>query len=87
MLAPLRDELERYDQRLTSFDRERAIQFGALSEQLHSVAAASEGLRDQTHQLASALRTPSVRGRWGEVQLAEWWSWPGWRSIATSRRR
>jgi DNA recombination protein RmuC len=69
LLAPLQSELERYDQRLSSFDRERAMQFGALSEQLHIVAAASEGLRDQTHQLASALRTPSVRGRWGEVQL------------------
>ena len=69
LLAPLQNELERYDQRLSSFDRERAMQFGALSEQLHIVAAASEGLRDQTQQLASALRTPSVRGRWGEVQL------------------
>lgn len=69
LLEPLRSELERYDQRLTSFDRERAIQFGALSEQLHIVAAASEGLRDQTQQLSSALRTPNVRGRWGEVQL------------------
>ena len=69
LLEPLREELERYDQRLTSFDRERAMQFGALSEQLHIVAAASEGLRDETHQLSSALRTPNVRGRWGEVQL------------------
>ena len=69
LLAPLQGELERYDQRLTSFDRERAMQFGALSEQLHSVAAASEGLRDQTQQLASALRAPSGGGRWGEIQL------------------
>ncbi len=69
LLAPLQSELERYDQRLSSFDRERAMQFGALSEQLHIVAAASEGLRDQTQQLASALRTPNVRGRWGEIQL------------------
>jgi DNA recombination protein RmuC len=69
LLAPLRTELERYDQRLTSLDRERAVQFGALSEQLHNVAASSEGLRDQTQQLSSALRTPNVRGRWGELQL------------------
>jgi DNA recombination protein RmuC len=69
LLAPLQSELERYDRRLSSFDRERAMQFGALSEQLHFVTAASEGLRDQTQQLASALRTPNVRGRWGEVQL------------------
>lgn len=69
LLAPLRDELERYDRRLGSFDRERAMQFGALSEQLHIITAASEGLRDQTQQLATALRSPNVRGRWGEVQL------------------
>src|SRR5205085_6351337 len=69
LLEPLRHELERYDQRLTSFDRERAMQFGALSEQLHIVSAASEGLKDQTQQLAAALRNPTSRGRWGEIQL------------------
>lgn len=69
LLSPLRGELERYDQRLSSFDRERAMQFGALSEQLHIITATSEGLRDQTQQLATALRTPTLGGRWGEVQL------------------
>jgi DNA recombination protein RmuC len=69
LLAPLRAELERYDGRLTAFDRERAAQFGALATRLDLVAAASDGLRDQTRQLATALRSPNVRGRWGEVQL------------------
>ena len=69
LLDPLRAELERYDQRLTSFDRERAMQFGALSEQLHMVAATSEGLRGETQQLSSALRAPGSGGRWGELQL------------------
>src|SRR4051812_34846337 len=69
LLDPLRIELERYDQRLTSLDRERAMQFGSLSEQLHMVAAASEGLRGETQQLSSALRAPGSGGRWGELQL------------------
>lgn len=69
LLAPLRTDLERYDNRLATFDRERATQFGALATRLDLVAAASDGLRDQTQQLASALRSPHVRGRWGEVQL------------------
>ena len=69
LLAPLRTDLERYDNRLATFDRERATQFGALATRLDLVAAASDGLRDQTQQLASALRSPNVRGRWGEVQL------------------
>jgi DNA recombination protein RmuC len=69
LLAPLRGELERYDQRLSTFDRDRATQFGALATRLDLVTAASESVRDQTQQLAAALRTPNVRGRWGEVQL------------------
>ena len=69
LLAPLRSELERYDSRLAAFDRDRATQFGALAARLDLVAAASDGLRDQTRQLATALRSPNVRGRWGEVQL------------------
>jgi DNA recombination protein RmuC len=69
LLAPLRTDLERYDSRLAAFDRERAAQVGARTTRLDLVAVAREGLRDQTQQLASALRTPNVRGRWGEVQL------------------
>jgi len=69
LLAPLRGELERYDQRLATFDRDRATQFGALAARLDLVTAASDSVRDQTQQLASALRTPNVRGRWGEIQL------------------
>ena len=69
LLAPLRTDLERYDSRLASFDRERATQFGALAARLDLMAQASDGLRDQTQQLATALRSPNVRGRWGEVQL------------------
>jgi len=69
LLAPLRAELERYDSRLRALDRARATQFGALATRLDLVAAASDGLRDQTRQLATALRSPNVRGRWGEVQL------------------
>ena len=69
LLAPLRTELERYDQRLATFDRDRATQFGAITTRLDLVTAASESVRDETHKLASALRTPNARGRWGEVQL------------------
>jgi DNA recombination protein RmuC len=69
LLVPLRAELERYDARLGAFDRERSTQFGALAARLDLMATASEGLRDQTRQLATALRSPNVRGRWGEVQL------------------
>lgn len=41
----------------------------ALTEQVGMVRAASEQLTTQTAALATALRAPQTRGRWGELQL------------------
>src|SRR5690606_10321310 len=43
--------------------------YAQLRIQLSGVADISEALRDQTGRLLSALRSPQVRGQWGEVQL------------------
>jgi DNA recombination protein RmuC len=40
-----------------------------LSAQLRSVAETSERLRLETGNLVTALRAPTVHGRWGEMQL------------------
>jgi DNA recombination protein RmuC len=45
-----------------SLERARAQAFGELKEQLAT-------LSERTSGLATALRTPHVRGRWGEIQL------------------
>ena len=42
----------------------------ALREQVETVRLTGEELRRQTGALASALRKPQVRGRWGELHLA-----------------
>ena len=62
LVRPLREALERVDTRLHEVDRDRIGSHAALSEQLRSLGAAT------TH-LERALRTPAVRGRWGEIQL------------------
>jgi DNA recombination protein RmuC len=61
-VRPLKDSLERMDLQLQGVERIRHEAYGALRNQ---VAALSE----RTGSLANALRTPHVRGRWGEVQL------------------
>ena len=41
----------------------------ALRQQMQAISETQEKLRDATGSLVSALKAPSVRGRWGEMQL------------------
>lgn len=61
-LKPLRDKLD-------ALDRERAESFAGLSKQFQLLQEAQRQAVGETRRLADALRTPAVRGRWGEMQL------------------
>jgi DNA recombination protein RmuC len=69
LLGPVRQTLERVRTHLADVDRAREGSHQALSAELRSVARAQDQLRSATEGLTSALRSPNVRGRWGEVQL------------------
>jgi len=62
MLKPLRDTLEK-------IERERVESTAGLSEQVKMLHAAQLKVEGETSKLVNALRTPAVRGRWGEMQL------------------
>jgi DNA recombination protein RmuC len=61
-VAPLRQSLQDVGLRVQELDRAREQSYGALRQQV-SV------LTERTGSLANALRSPTVRGRWGEAQL------------------
>jgi DNA recombination protein RmuC len=61
-VRPLKDSLARMDQQLQGVERVRQEAYGALRNQVAALSESAGGLRN-------ALRTPHVRGRWGEVQL------------------
>jgi DNA recombination protein RmuC len=69
LLAPIRDTLARYDDALAQLGRAQAQVAGQIGERLDAVATAGESLRRETQQLSQALRAPTVRGQWGELQL------------------
>ncbi len=69
MLSPIRDTLARYDDVLAQMGRAQAQVAGAIGERLDAVMLAGESLRRETQQLSQALRAPTVRGQWGELQL------------------
>jgi DNA recombination protein RmuC len=69
LLAPIRDTLMRYDEALGQLGRAQAQVAGQIGERLESVVLSGEQLRRETQQLSQALRAPTVRGQWGELQL------------------
>lgn len=67
--AEAADALERVQEQLVTLERGRVGSEATLREQVRSMTESSEHLRTETAQLVTALRSPQVRGRWGEMQL------------------
>ena len=69
LVKPVSRSLERVDRKLAEIEKERHGHYSALTTQLESLCSAHERLQSETSNLVRALRTPNVRGQWGEIQL------------------
>ncbi|KAB2956171.1 MAG: DNA recombination protein RmuC [Thermoanaerobaculia bacterium] len=69
LLAPMREQLARYEQGVLELEKTRQLAYGTLTEQVRSLVGTQERLQLETGNLVKALRAPQVRGRWGEMQL------------------
>jgi DNA recombination protein RmuC len=67
--APIHESLRHLDDRLREIEQGRVAAQAALARQIEDVRTTGEELRGQTAALVTALRTPQVRGRWGELHL------------------
>jgi DNA recombination protein RmuC len=69
MVGPVRESLHRVDEQIRLMEKDRGAAHGQLRQQMLEISGTQERLREATGSLVSALKAPSVRGRWGEMQL------------------
>jgi len=68
-LGPLQKSLELFGSRLQEVEKQRVGAYAGVTQQITNLLSAQNELRSQTANLVGALKTPRIRGRWGEIQL------------------
>jgi DNA recombination protein RmuC len=69
LVEPVHQSLRRFEEQVQAVERSRVGAYADLSTQVHTLTLLQERVRQSTEQLKTALRSPTQRGRWGEMQL------------------
>ena len=69
LVQPVQEKLGRMESEISRLERERRESQGQLAQMVRQLHEGVGTLRQETGNLVSALKRPSTRGAWGEIQL------------------
>lgn len=68
-IKPLKESLERHEKLVMDFQSGNDKAMGSLKTYLEELSKSQKSLEKETGALVTALKSPKVRGRWGEIGL------------------
>jgi DNA recombination protein RmuC len=69
LVKPLAESLKSFDEHVRGLETTRQKAFTSLESSLKGLSESQEKLQKETANLVTALKTPQIRGRWGEMTL------------------
>ncbi len=69
LVGPLKESIKAIGEHQRELEKRRESSYASLGQQVDSLLHAERLLRQETAQLSSALRSPPIRGAWGQVHL------------------
>ena len=69
LIAPLDQSLKSLDSKVADLEAKRIEAYTEVKTQILELGSVNKELRNQTGSLVQALRSPNVRGDWGQMQL------------------
>ncbi|HEY1835045.1 MAG TPA: DNA recombination protein RmuC [Solirubrobacteraceae bacterium] len=69
LMTPVGEKLGRMESEIARLERERREAQGQLAQMIRQLGEGVGSLRQETGNLVAALKRPSTRGSWGEIQL------------------
>lgn len=69
LVKPVSDSLGKFELRIGEIEKIREGAYSELKEQVRALGEGQLGLQKETASLVKALRQPTGRGQWGEMQL------------------
>ncbi|TMG76665.1 MAG: DNA recombination protein RmuC [Betaproteobacteria bacterium] len=69
VISPIKDALGRFEGKIQALEVAREGAYQGLVQQVTQLLDTGKQLRAETSNLVQALRSPVIRGQWGEIQL------------------
>lgn len=69
ILAPVKESIDKIDTFTKDVENKRHSAYSALNQQIKMLLESENFLRQETSNLTKALKSPNIRGSWGQIHL------------------